>query len=148
MLKLELPLGEDARLVYGGRADSDSPYTAGDGLIEVYFAAVFDNDTVVFADSNDDGVFTPDDFYVQLAGSHALRRADFGDTEFSLVGGPDGDSITGNGFGDPILGLGGDDTLQGRSADDQIDGGDGDDSLIGGAGFDRLLGGEAATRFG
>ncbi|MBC7987009.1 MAG: calcium-binding protein [Sphingomonadaceae bacterium] len=141
VLKLELPFGEDARLVYGGRANANVQFAANDGIIEVYFGE--DNgDTAVFADSNDDGVFTPDDLYLLLDGVHALTRADFGDTEFALVGGPGDDSIEGTRFDEPVFGLGGNDTLDGAGGGDEVEGGEGDDSLDGGRGIDLVDGGQ------
>lgn len=143
-LLFKLPFDESKLLVYRGRADATNEPIAGDGLIDVFFAEVFDNDTAIYADSNDDGSIDFRDLYVLLPDPYTLNRADFGDTEFSLVGDNVDNLLIGNAFGDPIFGLGGDDTLEGRAADDQIEGGDGDDLLSGGSGDDRVAGGRGA----
>ena len=112
----------------------------GNGFTEVFFA--FDGrNTLLFADSNDDGRFDADDFAVTLNGRQNLTRGDFGSTGFVLRGSNGNDVISGSDANDTIFGLGGADILNGGAGDDTIDGGNGNDILDGGQGNDVLIGG-------
>lgn len=114
--------------------------TGGDGLVQVFYA--FDGgDTILFADSDDDGLFDADDFAVRLSGQHNLTTGDFTATPFAIAGTAGDDNIVGTPGNDIILGLGGDDTISGGDGNDDIEGGDGDDTLNGDAGDDAISGG-------
>jgi Ca2+-binding RTX toxin-like protein len=145
-LLLRLPFDHNRRLVFEGQLDAmpavgGALAGGGNGFTEVFFA--FDGgDTVVFADSDDDGVFDADDFAVRLTGEHALVRSDFGATAFVTVGTEGADRINGTEDADTIFALGGNDTVSGGNGDDVIDGGRGGDTLSGDAGNDRISGGD------
>ena len=112
----------------------------GNGFTEVFYA--FDGtSTLLFADSNDDGIFDANDFAVRISGRQNLTRGDFGTTAFVLRGTSDNDTIIGTDANDTIFGLAGNDILIGGAGDDKIDGGSGDDNLNGGVGNDALIGG-------
>ncbi|MDH4609837.1 calcium-binding protein [Pseudomonas sp. BN102] len=133
------------RLVFQG-AHNGIP-TAGTSLgfgnnnfTEVFYA-VGAASTLLFADSNDNGIFDASDFAVQLDGIHNLVRSDFGTTDFVLPGTEGGDVIDGTNDPDTIFGLGGNDVINGNGGNDIVNGGDGNDTLNGGQGIDRLTGG-------
>jgi hypothetical protein len=73
---------------------------ANDGLAALHYSFVGGN-TIVFADSDDDGVFDADDFAVKLTGTQALVQSDFrlindnGDTNFVIAGTNGADTING-----------------------------------------------------
>ena len=135
------------RLVFQG-ARNDVP-TVGtslgfgnNGFTEVFFALGAAS-TLLFADSNDNGIFDATDFAVQLDGVHNLDRSDFGTTAFVLRGTEGGDVINGTNDPDTIFGLGGGDVINGNGGNDIINGGAGNDTtLSGGAGNDVVNGGE------
>ncbi|VVP25155.1 Bifunctional hemolysin/adenylate cyclase [Pseudomonas fluorescens] len=110
------------------------------GFTEVFFALGAAS-TLLFADSNDNGIFDATDFAVQLDGIHNLVRSDFGTTAFVLRGTEGGDVIDGTNDPDTIFGLGGGDVINGNGGNDIINGGDGNDTLNGDAGIDRISGG-------
>ena len=112
----------------------------GNGFTEVFYASS-GSDTVLFADSNDNGVFDDADFAVRITGHQNLVRADFGATAFVTRLTNGSDTFTGGADNDTIFGLGGSDTISGGGGNDTIDGGDGSDTLNGNAGDDRLTGG-------
>lgn len=112
----------------------------GNGFTEVFYA-IGAASTLLFADSNDNGIFDATDFAVQLDGIHNLVRSDFGATNFVLRGTEGGDVINGTNDIDTIFGLGGGDIINGNGGNDIVDGGAGNDILNGGAGTDRLTGG-------
>ena len=123
--------------------------TAGDGVAEIFYAFAGGN-TLVFGDSNDNGIYDDSDFTVRLTGTHALVASDFGETEFVIAGTDGDDTINGTDGDDVIFALGGNDTVNGLGGADRIDGGSGDDIINGGDGDDQgdfsgdiaLLGGD------
>ena len=106
-LELVLPFGEPQRLVFRGALPAVPAIGAAlvfgnDGFTDVFYA--FDGgDTVLFANSNDNGIFDADDFAVEMSGTHALVRSDFGDTEFITAGTEGNDVINGTPEDDPSL---------------------------------------------
>lgn len=133
------------RFVFEGALDA-MPVTGsalgfgGNGYTEVFYA--FDGtDTVLFADTNDDGVYDANDLTVRIAGQHSLTTGDFGPTDFVIRGTDGPDTLAGDDTNNTIVGLGGDDTISGGGGIDSISGGDGNDTLSGDAGRDRVLGG-------
>ena len=112
----------------------------GNGFTEVFYA-VGAASTLLFADSNDNGVLDASDFCVELTGQHNLTRADFGTTAFVLRGTEGNDVINGTPDADTILALGGNDVVNAGNGNDIVDGGAGNDILNGDAGIDRLTGG-------
>lgn len=126
----------------------------GNGFTEVFYAAD-GGDTVLFADSNDDGVLDAGDFAVRFTGQHAFIAADFGTTPFVSRGSDGNDTIAGTSGNDTIYALAGNDTVSGGAGNDTVDAGagndvvdgdSGDDRLIGGAGNDALSGGDGRDR--
>lgn len=112
----------------------------GNGFTEIFFA--FDGtNTLLFADSNDDGIFDANDFAVRLTGRQNLVAGDFGNTPFVLRGTAGADTIVGTDGNDTIFGLDGDDVLSGRAGNDRIEGGNGRDVIDGGTGNDVIFGG-------
>ncbi len=59
----------------------------------------------------------------------------------TIIGTPNGETLTGTAFADSILGAGGNDVLNGLAGADTLDGGADNDTLRGGDGNDSLLGG-------
>ncbi|MCY1271870.1 RTX calcium-binding nonapeptide repeat (4 copies) [compost metagenome] len=110
------------------------------GFTEVFYA-VGAASTLLFADSNDNGIFDATDFAVQLDGIHNLVRSDFGTTNFVIAGTEGGDVINGTNDPDNIFGLGGGDIINGNGGNDIVNGGEGNDIINGGAGTDSLTGG-------
>lgn len=110
------------------------------GFTDVFYA-IGAASTLLFADSNDNGIFDATDFAVQLDGIHNLVRSDFGTTAFVIAGTEGGDEINGTNDPDTIFGLGGGDVINGNGGNDIVDGGAGNDILNGGLGIDRLTGG-------
>ena len=115
------------------------------------FFAFSGADTVLFADSDDDGRFDANDFAVRLTGNHGLVRSDFGATDFVTVGTNGNDTINGTEEADRIFGLGGNDIINGLGGADTIDGGIGNDIINGGDGTststvdDNIMGGNGPT---
>ena len=142
---LQLTESSSRRMVLEGAlaampAIGESIGFGGNGFTEVFYA--FDGgDTVVFADTNDDGVFDAEDFAIRLSGQHALVAEDFGTTPFVMRGTDGNDVLAGTDGNDTIFALGGNDTVSGGNGNDSIDGGDGNDLLSGDAGNDVLQGG-------
>ena len=136
------------RFSFGGQLNAmpalGSPIgSSGDGLAAIFYA--FDaGDTVVLADTNDNGTYDSEDFTVRLTGQHNLVQSDFGDTPIVIAGTDGADTINGTPEDDTILGLGGNDRVNGRGGNDVIEGGDGRDTLNGGDGDDRIEGGNGA----
>ena len=62
------------------------------------------------------------------------------DTDDTIVGTNDADTLDGGGGNDLITGLSGNDIIDGGSGDDRLVGQSGDDTLLGGTGNDRLWG--------
>lgn len=138
---------DDQPLVFEGEVDApeigDTVGFGGNGFTEVFFA--FDGTgTILFADSNDNGVFDADDFAVRLRGEKALTADDFFETAFVVRGTGDDDLLLGGDRADEVFGLGGADTVAGGRGDDLIDGGRGADRLDGGRGDDLIKGGVGA----
>ena len=115
----------------------------GNGFTEVFYVAGAAS-TLLFADSNDNGVFDATDFSVQLTGLQNLIKADFGTTPFVLRGTEGNDVINGTAEVDRIFALGGNDVVNAGNGNDIVDGGAGNDVLNGGAGNDLLTGGLGA----
>lgn len=147
---LDLVESSSRRMVFEGAlaampAVGDSVGFGGDGLTQVFYA--FDGgDTVVFADSDDDGILDAGDFAVRLTGLHNLDVTDFGATPFVIAGTSGNDTIAGTDGNDTILGLDGNDTISGGAGNDTIEGGNGNDTLNGDAGNDRIEGGTGNDR--
>ena len=103
------------RLTFGGvsaaPAIGAALGTAGDGVATIFYAFTGGN-TLVFGDTNDDGVYDDSDFTVRLDGTHNLIAADFGDTDFVIAGTDGDDTITGTEGDDNIVAGGGNDTDQ------------------------------------
>ena len=143
-LELVQPFGEPHRLTFRGAlptlpAIGSALAFGNNDFMDVFYA--FDGvDTILVADSDDDGVFDAEDFSVRLLGSHTLVQSDFGDTGFVTAGTDGNDVINGTPDDDTIIGLGGRDTISGRDGNDVIEGGDGADVLNGNAGNDSLEG--------
>jgi Ca2+-binding RTX toxin-like protein len=143
---LQLVESDGRRIVFDGAramvpAVGATIGSGSDNLLQVFYA--FDGaDTVLFADSDDDGVLDADDFSVRLAGRHNLTASDFADTAFAIVGTSGNNIINGTDGNDIILGLGGNDIVNGGAGDDDIEGGSGNDILNGGAGNDAISGGD------
>jgi Ca2+-binding RTX toxin-like protein len=147
-LELRLSFDNPNRLVFQGQlaampALGGAMSFANNGFTEVFFAFAGAN-TMVFADSNDNGVLDATDFVVQLTGRQNLIRSDFGATGFVTRGTAGGDIINGTADADTIFALGGGDIVNGGGGNDSIDGGDGADILNGDAGRDRINGGAGA----
>ena len=144
-LELVLPFGEPHRLTFRGALPTLPAIGAAlafgnNDFTDVFYA--FDGGaTVLFADSDDDGVFDAEDFSVRILGNHTLVLSDFGDTEFVTTGTNGNDNITGTAEADTIFALDGRDTVSGGIGDDTINGGNGNDTLNGEAGNDLLNGG-------
>lgn len=109
----------------------------GNGFTEV-FTASSGSDVVVFADSNDNGLFDDTDFAIRIAEHQNLVRADFGAISFVTRLTSGNDAFTGSAGNDAIFGLGGQDTISGGGGNDAINGGAGDDPLLSG-GNDTLV---------
>ena len=95
LLLLRLPSFPILRLSFGGAraapAFGTKVGTANDGLAALHYAFV-GGDTIIFADSDDDGIMRPSDFSARLTGTHNLVQSDFrlvndsGDTTFVIAG--------------------------------------------------------------
>lgn len=142
-----LLLSASNRMVFeGARATPTLGATlgfGGNGFTEVFYS-VGAASTLLYADSNDNGVLDASDFSVQLTGQHNLARTDFGTTSFVVRGTAGNDVINGTPDADTIFALGGNDIVNGGNGNDIIDGAAGNDILNGGAGNDRLTGGLGA----
>jgi Ca2+-binding RTX toxin-like protein len=143
-LELVLPFGEPHRLTFRGALPTLPAIGAAlafgnNDFTDVFYA--FDGGaTILFADSDDDGVFDAEDFSVRILGNHTLVQSDFGDTEFVTAGTNGHDNITGTDESDTIFVLGGNDTVSGGLGNDTVNGGNGNDTLNGEAGNDVLRG--------
>jgi len=145
LLLLRLPSFPQLLLSFGGAraapAVGTSIGTANDGLAALYYAFSGGN-TLVFTDSDDDGIYDADDFTVRLTGTHNLVQSDFrlisdfGDTTFAIVGTNGADTINGTDGDDTIFGLGGNDTINARGGVDKVFGGAGADIINAGSGDD------------
>lgn len=150
-LVLRLPSFPILRLSFGGAraapAFGSTIGTANDGLAALYHASVGGN-TIIFADSDDDGIHEASDFSARLTGTHTLAASDFrlindsGDTTFVIAGTDKSDTINGTAGADTIFGLGGNDTINGLAGNDNLNGGDGNDTVNGGLGNDIITGGD------
>ena len=144
-LLLRLPPEFNRQLVFRGElaavpAPNGTLAGGGNGFTDVFFA-FSGPDTIVFADSDDDGRFDADDFAVRLTGRQNLVRSDFGETHFVTVGTNGADTINGTEDADEIFALGGNDIVNGNGGNDRIEGGDGNDIANGGNGDDIMVGG-------
>jgi Ca2+-binding RTX toxin-like protein len=140
-----LVLSANNRLVFEGARTTVPTLGAslgfgGNGFTEVFYVAGAAS-TLLFADSNDNGVFDATDFSVQLTGRHNLVKDDFGTTTFVVRGTEGNDVINGTAEIDRIFALGGNDVINAGNGNDIVDGGAGNDILNGGAGNDLLTGG-------
>ena len=147
LLVLRLQSFPQVQLSFGGArampAFGTALGSANDGLAPLHYSLVGGN-TIVYTDSDDDGIFEADDFAVLLTGAHSLVQSDFrlignsGDTSFVIAGTNGNDTLTGTPGPDIILGLGGNDTINGLAGADRIDGGDGNDTVNGGDGTEAI----------
>ena len=145
-LLLRLPSEFNRQLVFRGElaavpALNGTLAGGGNGFTDVFFASS-GPDTIVFADSDDDGRFDADDFAVRLTGRQNLVRSDFGETHFVTVGTNGADIINGTQDADEIFALGGNDIVNGLAGNDRIDGGNGSDIIKGNDGADTIDGGD------
>jgi Ca2+-binding RTX toxin-like protein len=112
------------------------------------------NLTVLYMDSDLNGVVSSPDLRIEFDGAVTLGPESFSAGTFRLqVGsdladadtpiplGADADLAFALGGDDTLLGLGGDDRLSGDGGNDQLQGGIGADQLFGGDGDDQLVGG-------
>ena len=81
-------LNPGTRLSFGGLRSAPTSGTAlgiaGDGVTAIFFA--FDSgNTLVFGDTDDDGVYDDSDFTARVAGTQNLIASDFGDTDFVIA---------------------------------------------------------------
>lgn len=142
--------GPAIRLTFGGSlagepALGSSLGTGGDGLAAVFFA-FSGGDTLVLADTDDNGSYDADDFTVRLIGQHNLIQADFGNTPIAIAGTNQSETIKGTEGNDIILAMRGKDILGGKGGNDRIEAGDGKDIANGGSGDDALFGGDGADQ--
>ena len=99
--------------------------------------------TLLIADTNDDGRLNSGDFVVEFRGIHNFTVDDFDNTDFVIVGTNGDDVITGTQGDDKIFAAGGNDQVFALGGDDEVHGGTGNDFLDGGpGGFDKLFGEE------
>ncbi|MBL8339680.1 MAG: hypothetical protein JNM97_23140, partial [Rhodoferax sp.] len=112
------------------------------------FWTVFDsanNRTVLYMDTDRDGVVSGPDLRIEFDGSVALGPDSFSAGTFVVqtgTGGADTDTRIPIGAGDDnAFGLGGNDTLDGLAGNDSVSGDRGNDVLAGNTGEDRVFGG-------
>jgi Ca2+-binding RTX toxin-like protein len=102
--------------------------------------------TVLYMDTDRNGVVSGQDLRIDFDGTVALAPESFSAGTFVLQtgsAGADADTrIPMGALADNAFGLGGNDTLDGLAGNDSVSGDRGDDQLAGSAGNDRLFGGE------
>jgi len=104
------------------------------------------NRTLLYMDTDRDGVVSGQDLRIDFDGTVALGPESFSAGTFVVQtgsAGADTDTrIPMGALADNAFGLGGNDTLDGLAGNDSVSGDRGDDQLAGSAGDDRLFGGE------